>query len=109
MWTLLPGTHPDILGFLPLILRVDDERKIADQLNDRYAHGGGYFPMKLEKWQLNRETRILTYHDEEDESEIYQPLATHWFPLSEERAILYKYSILLILAPDGSFALTRVD
>ena len=37
--------HPQMthsaLGFLPVILIPDDKRDAAEQLNDRYAHGGG--------------------------------------------------------------------
>ena len=38
-------TNEHLVGFLPGIFLTTDSRSAADQLNARYAHGGGYSPM----------------------------------------------------------------
>jgi hypothetical protein len=43
-WVLYGGTRPDDLGFLPLMLDDEDPRPAAAQLDETYAHGGGWRP-----------------------------------------------------------------
>lgn len=91
------------LGYLTEILMSDDPRPVADQLNDRYAHGGGYHPGT--RWSLNLGTLSLQYPGDPP----LKPLARFRFPLSKEVAYLYDCQWLVIVQEDNSFAVTRVD
>lgn len=105
----MPDTTPfvpyhwdsDVTGFLPEILDPNDPRPVADQLNEFYAHGGGYRPM--EKWSFDPVTWVLTYPEDPP----MRPLAMTW--INRQCVILYPSSFLVILEPDGTFAVTRVD
>lgn len=50
-----------VIGYLPNIIlnEVYDSRPVVDQVNDRYAHGGGWHAFQGFKW--NRITRTLRY------------------------------------------------
>lgn len=41
-WLLRPGFNTDYLGMLPDIFRAYDPRPAREQIEDRYAHGGGF-------------------------------------------------------------------
>ena len=46
-WLALdPLFHPMGLGFLPTSCDDGDKRPVKEQLEERYAHGGGYRPLK---------------------------------------------------------------
>jgi hypothetical protein len=105
MWVLLdPRVTPEVVGFLPLILQRNDERKVAQQIELRYAHGGGFDPMKGYKI-ADRQRMTLKYPGDPVQS----PLAKMDFPLSRETVYLYDCGIVLILQADGSFEVTRMD
>jgi hypothetical protein len=54
---------PDVdLGFLPSLIHDADQRRVAEQLNDRYAHGGGWRPMP--GFTLNKTTLALKYPED---------------------------------------------
>ena len=49
-WVLYGGTSPAMLGFLPMMLDDEDPRPAAEQLNETYAHGGGWMPFGKGQW-----------------------------------------------------------
>lgn len=62
-WKEWPGEAPffgDRLGYLPLILLDEDPASFEDQLNNRYAHGGGH-KKALPAWRFNHNTLTLVY------------------------------------------------
>jgi hypothetical protein len=98
-------THAD-LGFLWDILIPEDPRPVREQLDDRYAHGGGFRPFgEKKKWKLNRATLVLRYPGDPP----FWPAAMLDF--KNEIVIFYSQcSLLLILQKkDGTWELTRVD
>jgi hypothetical protein len=93
---------PDVdLGFLPGLIHEGDERPVAEQLNDRYRHGGGWQPMP--GFTLNPGTLALKYPEDPP----MHPLAMS--TLREEMLVFYDYAFLMILQGDGSFEVSRVD
>jgi hypothetical protein len=102
-----PGVTLDHLGLLPEILQAGDPRPVAEQLADRYAHGGGYRPMGSGDWHFDEDTLALEYPGDEP----YRPVARFTFPRTNEIAILYEpCSFLLIKKQDSKhFVVTRVD
>jgi hypothetical protein len=91
------------LGMIPEFFSEDDPRPAAEQLDENYAHGGGFMDYGKGKWSLDPKTMVLTYPGD-------PPMAPRsWSQLREEKLFLYDCSQLLILQPDGTFAVTRVD
>jgi len=97
-----PQFHPDDLGHLCDIILPDDERPVKDQLNDRYAHGGGYSP--LPGFKLDRMTMSIRWPGDPP----LRPSAMTM--IGAEKVFYYHYGCwLLILQPDESYEVTRVD
>jgi hypothetical protein len=95
--------HPADLGFLPEILLPEDKRPVREQLNDRYAHGGGYRPFSG-KFRLDRMTMILRYPGDPP----FRPGAM--IQIGDEKVFFYPQGAwLLILQPNGDWEVTRVD
>ena len=94
--------HPDDLGHLGGILLSSDTRPVKDQLDDRYGHGGGYNPFP--GFKLDRMTMSLKYPGDP----LMRPAAMA--EIGDEKVFFYAVgSWLLILQPDESYVVTRVD
>lgn len=106
---LVKGFTLDHLGLLPEILDASDPRPVAEQLEERYAHGGGYGPIGKGKWKLvDREKFHLHYPG----NPVFKPAAKFIFPKTKEVAFFYPDgSLLLIVQEDGfgEYVVTRVD
>lgn len=100
-WHLEPGTPAEALGLLPLFIFPGDPRPAAEQLQERYAHGGGWSP--LQGWRLNRETREAQYPGDT------RLCAIAWARLRSEELLFFPYAWLAIVQPDGAFAISRID
>lgn len=100
-WEMLhPKMTIDHLGFLPGFLSEDDSRSASEQINENYAHGGGWSP--LPGWKLLGDYRIQYPGDP-----VLEPLAKA--KLRDEVIVFYDHDILGIFGPDGSFQASRVD
>jgi hypothetical protein len=112
-WTVTEhGQHrgfvvPDMLGFIPSFLREDDPRPAAEQIDDRYAHGGGWRNFNDDKWSFDPSTMSLTYDAQSEDAELYIPLAEA--RLRDERILYYDLSWVAIVQPDGSYEVARLD
>ena len=96
-----PRFTPRSLGMLVEILQADDPRSIKEQLEDRYAHGGGWRPIK---GFTMRQNNVLHYPGDQP----FKPVAKT--EINGEIVIFYpKCSLLAVVAQDGTFAVTRVD
>lgn len=105
-WHLAPRANPDYLGAIPFIITSDDPRPVREQIAGRYAHGGGYMP--LSRWTLDLDrAEPLKSSARYPGDPIYAPLA--WAQIRAELVILFPYSWVCIVQPDGSFAMTRMD
>lgn len=104
-WVQLdPLFHPHGLGFLPDILRDDDKRTVREQLEDRYAHGGGWRPMRSHGFRLNKKTWVLSFPGDPP----FKPAAM--CGIGAEIVVFYpQCSLLLVFQPDDSWEVTRVD
>ena len=106
MWQFLaPDFTPEHLGFLPHILLASDPRPISDQLEDRYAHGGGYAPYGQGRWDFDPSTHALTY----DGDRPMYPDAIFHPSNPDETLYLYDHAIAAIVQSDGTFAVVRLD
>ena len=106
-------TNPGIAGLLPAIFLQSDPRPAAEQLNDRYAHGGGFMPTPDgAAWTyLSGEPAALTWRDLDDQDyvEDFAEVSRAQLPLTGETLILFDAAMLVIAKQDGSYQLTRVD
>jgi len=97
---LLNGGTPDHVGLIPHWLDEDDKRPAREQLNEHYMHGGGW--QTFDGFKLKRDHTL-----EFDGDEPLQPLALMW--LRDEMIAMYRYGWVMILQPDGSFEVSRMD
>ena len=97
---LINDGTPDHVGMIPHWLDESDKRPAREQLDENYQHGGGWQPFKGFKmgklWTL-----------EYDDDEPLQPLAL--MQLRDEIIAIYEYGWVMILQPDGSFEVCRMD
>ena len=93
-------------GFIPSFLHPDDPRPAKQQIDEAYAHGGGWrsFP----GFHFLSEDRSLTYVDDDGDGDpaLYPYLEIH---LGDELVLVYPYSWVVILQPDGAWDVARID
>lgn len=103
-WTLLlPGVD---LGFLPMFLDDQDERKAVEQLNSAYWHGGGWH--KFDGFVPSFDRRpdgVPTIQYPGDPT--YWPLA--YTRLRDELIVFYPHAWVGVFQPDQSFEIARMD
>lgn len=88
------------LGFIPSFLSRADGRSAREQFHERYAHGGGWQPMK--GWSLGPVGEIL-YPGEP----ALPPIAVA--ALGDETIRVYAHAWVSITQPDGTFEVSRMD
>ena len=88
------------LGLLPGFLQDWDMRPAKEQINDRYAHGGGWLPIDGFSMGSN-----FTLHGKGDPP--LKPLARLMF--RNELILFYDHAWLAIIQKDGSYEVSRVD
>lgn len=93
-----------LTGLLPLIISDRDPRPVKDQIEDRYAHGGGYRP--LNGFKLKRPATSVLYLHYPGDPPFYEVARTQ---VRDELVVLFDSSFVAIIQPDGSFAVTRMD
>lgn len=88
-------------GLIPQFLSAWDERTAKEQLDENYAHGGGWFSFGEGQWKLEG----TTLHYPED-----PPLLCKGFTrLRNERICIYAHALVAIIQDDGSFEVARLD
>jgi len=97
---LLNGGTPDTVGLIPMWLDKDDPRPAKEQLNEHYAHGGGWQPFK--GFVLRKDGGIKYPGDPP-----HKPLAM--MALRDEVIMFYAHGWVMILQKDGSYEISRMD
>ena len=95
-----PNFHMDQLGLIPFFLDERDPRPVKEQIEANYQHGGGWRPIKGFKFGKLGE---LLYPEDPP----YQPIAIS--RLRDELVVFYTCQLLMVLQPDGSFEVARID
>lgn len=100
------NNRPEELGMLPFFLSPNDERPARTQLHEAYAHGGGWRPFPgFTLHQADVEPTSWTLHYPED-----PPVrAVGYTKLREETIVLFEYSWVAIVQPDGKYEIARMD
>lgn len=107
---VLFGDYHD-LGFLPEIFLPSDERPAREQINERYAHGGGWRPMGGWRFEWHKHVdpefpHVLTITYPGDPT--YGPLACFCL-MSGEQAFIYPYAWVALVSPEGDIEVARMD
>jgi hypothetical protein len=105
VWNMYSGGTLDHLGAIPFIIlpRSLDDRPVAEQVQERYAHGGGWSPYGKGKWKRNPSTGALKYPGDP----ALPTLAS--VRIGDELVTVHAYAIVCVVQPDGSFEVSRMD
>lgn len=90
----------DIAGFIPDFLDESDERSAKEQIHSSYAHGGGW--NSFSGFEL-KDDNFIKYPGDP----ALPPLA--YAKLRDETIYIYPHAWVLILQPNGSFEIARID
>lgn len=97
-----------LLGFIPSFLSESDPRPAAEQFNERYAHGGGWSPMKgwtTERFDGPNGSHSLSIRYPGDPP--YRPIAR--IQLRDEHIWIYQNAWVAIEQADGAVEIARMD
>lgn len=95
-----PQATPEHFGMIPTMLCDSDPRPASEQLDAGYAVAGGWQPMP--KFTMG-DGDVLLYPGDDPLEPIAELL------LRDERVVIYPYSIVAIIQPDGSFTAARME
>jgi len=98
MITIVGGT-PDLWGFIPTFLDEGDPRPAKDQFDDHYLGGFNHF----DGFTLDPMTYRLSYPGDPP----MKPLSVLMF--RNERLIMYDFSWVVIMQPDRTWQVARMD
>lgn len=96
-----PAATHDMLGYIPAFLSLSDPRTAREQLHENYSHGGGWCPFIGHT--MSPDGATLTYPG--DPPLRLMAEAT----LRDEVIRIYEFAWVLILQPDGSYEIVRMD
>jgi hypothetical protein len=91
-----------MVGYIPHYLHEDDPRPAKEQFHENYAHGGGWFPLKGHKLDVDKNFQLKYPED----PPIY-PIAM--IRLRNERIFIYPHAWVMILQEDNTFEIARMD
>jgi hypothetical protein len=97
---LHPRANWDHVGIIPEMLSEDNPATAVQQLNAGYAHGGGWRPFK--GFELLSDDGIAYPGDP-----VHHPIAE--MRLRNERILVYECAWVVVIQPDRSFELARMD
>lgn len=90
-------------GFIPNMLDWNSDRKLREQLDAGYQHGGGWHPTTV-PFHFDPKTKALSYPGDPDFLPYLEVRTT-----SGERMFVYPGSWVLLLQRDGSYEIARMD
>ena len=97
-------TNPHVVGLLSHIIKDSDPDPVRVQIGVRYAHGGGYNPIKNFKIKhLGVDRAELRYPGDPAYAELSRT------QIRDEVVILFECALVAIVQPDESFVVTRMD
>lgn len=105
-----PKATQDHLGYLWMIFSDVDPRPCSVQVNERYTYGGGWSPMQ--KWtatpaddlyRASPETVRIKYPGDPAFRVLFD------FKINAERVFVFDGAWVMIVQPDGSHEIARMD
>lgn len=103
VWKVYNQAQLPLLGYIPQMISAADERPLAAQINDSYAHGGGWSPM-LGKWKLDPDALTIRYPGDP----AYKPIASTM--IRDEMIVVYPDAwVCIINTKTLAFEVSRMD
>jgi hypothetical protein len=100
-WTVLsPRSRPEQAGLIPAFINDTDPRPLHEQINERYAHGGGWSP--LPDFKLDPTTLQLSYPGDPPLKPLY------WTRVRGEEFVIYEHGFCIIRR-GAEFEVARLD
>lgn len=107
---------PDHIGLIPTFFTELDPRDAIEQINERYAHGGGWFDLRVgPKHFTLTSSGVLQYMGDEFEDP-KRPIAEASLhggicepDAKGELILLYEGGYTVVVQVDGSFRVARLD
>lgn len=99
---LIGGTKAADLGLLPAFLDPRNPEPAIVQLDANYQHGGGWHPMQGFT-PSSKGSYTLCYPGDPP----FEPIAA--IPFHQDVVLIYRYGIVAVFRPDGSFEVARMD
>lgn len=96
---VMVGGHPEMWGFIPGFLDIDDPRDAKEQFNARYI--GGWSP--FEGFKFDFDSGVLSYAGDPP----MKPLSSLLF--REEIILLFDHAWVMVIQPDKSWEICRMD
>ena len=105
-----PRVTDDHLGLIPAFFTENDPRPAIEQVNERYAHCGGWFDFKVgpKGFKTMDDHRVLKYPDDPP-MHAYAEATLHLGTDKPERIIIYESAFVAIVQSDGSYRVSRLD
>lgn len=103
------------VGLIPEFLSDTDPRTAVEQINERYAHGGGWFDLKVggKGFKIVGVDELLLYPGDPPLHKLAEAvLHGDHVPGNNpprERIVVYEAAFVAIHQPDGSFRVSRLD
>ena len=99
-WKLL-NPRVNLGPYLPQIISSEDPRTIKEQINAKYAHGGGF--MKFEGFTFDPKTKSIQYPGDP----VFKALAE--IKVRDETAYYYTSDWVVVVQKTGEWEATRMD
>jgi hypothetical protein len=110
-WNVFNGRDAGRLGWIPEFFSEGDPRPAAAQLNENYAHGGGWRPFEgfvlTSRGDDGVQLPVAEWRLQYPGDPAYAPVAFAY--MRDEVLVLFPYGWLLIMQPDGKWKVSRVD
>ena len=101
IWELQPGMTFEQLGFLPGFFSEEDPRGAREQLDEYYAQGGGWRPFK--GFKMRESDGALCYPGDPPIPSLAET------KLRDEIIRFYRHAWVVIIQPDASWEVARID
>ena len=95
------------LGYIPVFFSENDPRPASEQLDEAYAHGGGFKPFNGFNLVDFHTDAPLLCRIEYPGDPAHPALA--YAKLRDETLVYFQYDWLAIVQPDHSFQISRID
>ena len=99
----VPFTNFAAWGMIPSMLSAHDERSAKEQINENYAHGGGWRSFAGFTLSEHDDGYRIDYPEDPSFRELGRA------KLRDEKIVLFEASWVAIIQPDGTYEISRMD
>jgi len=102
---MITFTNMEVVGFIPSFLNEADPRPAKEQINEAYAHGGGWNSFNGFGLGIDSRSELYTLEYEGDPPTHELSRAT----FRDETLVFFEHSWFAIIQKDGSYDIARLD